>query len=114
MKEAKVLSINIVSHAQKSYISSIELFDSILPNSDNYYTKWLRMNITDQPQKLPKEGRDYIFCLSIKGYKRAERTRGRKREDLLLSIPFARELCYQTKTLPAEEVREFLYGFIDK
>lgn len=114
MPETKTLSINIVSHNHRSFVSSIELFKNILPYSSSYYTKWLKLNVTEQPQNLPKKGRDYIYGFDVKGYMKHEKRPGPKLTVLLLSVQFARELCYQTKTLPAEEVREFLYQFVDK
>lgn len=110
-KVDKPLSLTITSHNGKPYVSSIELFDVIMPNSRRYYAHWIHINITHQPQNLPKNGADYLHSKYVKGYKKPVRTPGRKREDILLSIQFARELCYQAKTIPANEAREFLRSF---
>lgn len=107
------ISLSVYWIDQKPYVSASELFRNILPYSVNYYTHWVRINITEQPQQLPKKGRDYLFAEdfdvplkepSIKG--------GKKRKHYFLSISFARELCYQTKTIPANNVRDFLHKFI--
>lgn len=110
-KEPVPLTIYIVE--SKPYISAIELFHIILPYSNTYYTRWVKMNITDQPQDLPTKGLDYLVFNDVHGIKRKERIRGgKKRIDYLLSPLFAVQLCYQTKTTPAKGIKDFLYKIV--
>jgi len=104
------ISLTVYWVDNKPYVSASELFQNILPTSQNYYPTWVRINITHQPQELPEKGTDYLLATDTKVTIKNIRVRGgKKRIEYLLSIPFARELCYQTKTYPARNVRRFLY-----
>jgi hypothetical protein len=96
---------------KRPFISAAELFDQIFPTTRHKYAQWVRINITEQPQELPVKRRDYI-SFEEAGVKKPNRVKGgKKRQDFLISTMFGMELCYQAKTLPAREVRNFLYKF---
>ena len=107
------LSLTIFYVNKTPYISSIELFLKISPTSGDYYPKWLRINITHQPQEIPIKGVDYIDIDEVGdiNIKTESKIPGPKRKQYLLSIPFAQQLCYQSKTLTSKQIREFLYRF---
>lgn len=109
----KPLSLTVFYVNKTPYVSSIELFLKISPTSGDYYSIWLKTNITHQPQEIPIKGVDYIDfdgVSEISSNQEAKRP-GPKRKQYLLSIPFAQQLCYQSKTLTSKQIREFLYRF---
>lgn len=100
----KVLDFDIIYQNNTPYISAVDLFDFINGNK-KYYSDWVKLNITHQPQGLPKIGRDYLLRHAEIRHKP-----GICRTDYLLSIMFAIELCYQTKTPNSDKCREWLYS----
>lgn len=109
----KPLSLTIHDIQSKPFLLATELFDYILPYSYNYYSRWVRLNITKQPQGLPVKGIDYMFLAEVKGIKVKRRIRGgQRRVDYLISPLFAIQLCYQAKTIPAKKVKDFLYKMV--
>lgn len=107
--------ISLVIHHfnNKSWISAAELFDIIYPYSKPHYSRWVKVNITHQPQELPTKGIDFIRFEEAKIKRPAAIKPGKKRDDYLLSVTFSIQLCYQTKTLPSKEVKDFLYKIKD-
>lgn len=107
--------ISLVVHHfnNRSWVSAAELFDIIYPYSKAHYSRWVKINITHQPQELPTKGIDFIGFEEAKVKKPIRIKGGKKRVDYLLSVSFSIQLCYQTKTLPSKEVNSFLYKIKD-
>lgn len=107
----ETISLVVYYLNNKPYISAAELFDIIYPYSKSRYANWIKINVTEQPQELPLKGIDFIPFVDTKVKKPLRIKGGKKRNDYLLSPIFAIQLCYQTKTLPARDVKNFLYKF---
>jgi phage anti-repressor protein len=99
-----VIDFDIIYQNSAPYISAVDLFDFINGNK-KYYSDWVKLNITHQPQGLPKIGRDYLLRNAEIRHKP-----GVYRTDYLLSLDFAKELCYQTKTPNSDKCREWIYS----
>lgn len=96
----------------KPFILASDLFKIVLPYSYHYYTHWVRINITHQPQGIPVLNNDYL-ALNDTDIKLPNKIKGgKKRIEYLISPLFGIQLCYQTKTIPCIKLKEFLSTFI--
>ena len=78
-------------------ISSRQLYKE-LSTSTNHYSEWVGINITT----IGVEGLDYF-----PGYKIV--LQHMERPDILLSLEFARSLCYINRTKKALKIRKWLF-----
>lgn len=105
------IQLRIYEYNKRAFISASELHSHIFPYTKNTYPRWVRQNITHQPQEIPIEGIDYV-SFEDAGIKPHSRIKGgKKRKDFLLSILFTMQLCYQAKTIPAKNINNFLRKF---
>lgn len=103
--------LNVIPVKGIKFVSAAEFYDYI--NSDNAskyvksnYAQWVRRHITERPDKMAVELRDYVpidkIPLHVKQW-----GRGYKRHDYLLTLNFLQALCLDLKNPRCREIRDW-------
>ena len=103
--------LNVISVRGIKFVSAAEFYDYI--NSDNAspyvksnYSQWVKLHITERPDKMAVELRDFVPVEKIPLHQK-QWGRGYKRKDYLITIGFLRELCMDLKSPKCREVRDW-------
>jgi phage anti-repressor protein len=95
--------LNLIERDGKKYVSLIEFYDYNGFNAEKYH-RWLKSLVTDQPEKIPVQGLDYVPV------HKKQIGKGRKRKDYLITVEFLKTLCFEIKTTQASKVKHWADG----
>lgn len=79
-------------------MSVIEFYD-LIGADPRSYSRWVRQYITEHPAGMPQVDHDYIIV------SRKQAGRGRKRKDILVTVDFLKQICFDMKTSKCREIR---------
>lgn len=92
------LLLNVTRHNRKKVVSVNEFYDLIGGDPRTYY-RWVKQYITQHPAGMPQEGQDYIII------SKKQVGRGRQRKEILITIDFLKQLCFDIKTHKCRDIR---------
>lgn len=81
-------------------MSLIEFYDLAIGDQHNY-ARWVKQYVTEHPANMPQEGQDYITI------SKKQVGRGRQRKDILITVDFLKQLCFDIKTHKCRDVRSW-------